>query len=384
MIRVLHVDFRLTMGGVATCNYNILKRLDRKKWAFDFLIEKGEEQFFDKKFEALGSRLLRCESPRNPIAFGRSFSKLIDEFGPYQIIHSHPYAYSGLVVMLAAWKSIPARIVHSRNDHRHVDWRQKPLYHYIMRKLISHYATGGIAVSSGAAEALFPQEWKADSRWTVLRSGIDFEPFEKPINAANIRHEIGLSDDGLVIGHIGRFVKQKNHLFILDILDQIRIKIPSVTLLLVGDGPLVPMVREQLEQRGLSQSAILLEVRNDVSALLKGAIDVLLFPSVHEGLPQVVVQAQAAGTPVVASSNVTREAILYDGGIDFVPLEASISEWVEAVIKSARRPRKASSEALMLAKHSKFNIDAHVAQILKFYNRSLRDAGFTDQVQRLS
>jgi glycosyltransferase involved in cell wall biosynthesis len=178
-------------------------------------------------------------------------------------------------------------------------------------------ATIGLAASAQAAEDLFGNRWRDDPRWRVLSYGIDLTPFAASPQRDRVRAGWGLERDAVVLGHVGRFEPQKNHAFLLEILAAARRIDPRVRPLLMGDGPLRPWVERRAAELGLR--AVFTGSRGDVPRLMLGAMDAFVFPSRFEGLGLAMVEAQAAGLPVIAadvhpSSRATRKRTRWTSG----------------------------------------------------------------------
>ncbi len=310
-MRILHVVGGLNRGGAETWLVQVLRHIDREQFKFDFLVHSNERYAYEDEVTSLGSRVIRCLSPRNPLRYAMNFRKALKEYGPYDCVHSHIHDFGGIALALADWNDVPIRVVQSHLDTRAIDERagaMRRFYLGAMRRLIKKYATVGTAVSEAAGDSLFPPNWRDCGGWRVDPLGIDLEPFTVAVDREAIRKSLGISEGSLVIGHVGRFQEQKNHTFLIDIAEKLVEIEPSTTFLLVGDGPLRPSIERKVAERGLSRHFIFLGVRSDIPKIMKGAMDVFVLPSLFEGLPLVLVEAQAAALPCVVSNVVSAEA----------------------------------------------------------------------------
>jgi glycosyltransferase involved in cell wall biosynthesis len=165
----------------------------------------------------------------------------------------------------------------------------------------------------------------------------DLKKFQGEIVREEIRRELGLPSIGLVIGHVGRFVHQKNHGFLLDVFCEVGKKMQSSHLLLVGEGPDKDEMRRRSAEMGILNRAIFAGVRDDVERLMRGAMDVFVFPSFFEGIGNVLIEAQAAGLPVVMSERVTDEAIVIPELVRKISLTESPCFWADAVLEMSER-----------------------------------------------
>jgi glycosyltransferase involved in cell wall biosynthesis len=309
-MRVLHVVGGPNRGGAETWLVQVLRRLDRDCYKFDFLVHSNEHYAYEDEVVSLGSRVIRCLSPNNLPRYAMNFRRVLKEYGPYDCVHSHVHDYSGIVLALAAFNDVPIRVVQSHLDSRPVDalaGTARRIYLKVMRQLIARYATIGTAVSAKAGDCLFPPNWRSRGNWRLDPLGIDLEPFMVDVDRARVRKSLGIPDGALVIGHVGRFQEQKNHTFLADIAAQfLRIR-PDAVFVLIGEGSLRPAIEARVNEEGLARNFLFLGVRSDVPKLMKGAFDAFLFPSLYEGLPLTVLEAQAAGLPCLISDSVSSE-----------------------------------------------------------------------------
>jgi glycosyltransferase involved in cell wall biosynthesis len=371
-LRVLHVFNRMDRGGAETWIVNVMRRIDRERFRFDFLLESDEPGAYDDEIRALGGALHRAGSPRNPLRFARAFRRTARERGPFDVIHSHVHHASGPILALAAWQGIPARIAHSHSDLRAVHGRSSTVrrgYDRGTEALIGRFATAGLATSRGAAASLFGERWEADGRWRVVPCGIDLEPFARPVDRQATRARLGLPPDALVVGHVGRFAPMKNHAVLVDVFARVRDRRPDARLLLVGDGPLRDKIERKVDALGLREAVVFAGSRADVPELLRGAMDVFVFPSVYEGLGLAIVEAQAAGLPCVIANGVPPEATVVPDLIQRRDLAESPEQWAATILMhhGARHERGAHAAIDRAILESPYTIRASVDALERAY-----------------
>lgn len=366
--RVLHVTGGLSRGGIETWLVQAMQYVPRSAYAFDFLVLTPGPHPYSQEVEAMGSRILVCRRP-NVLAFCLSFLRLLRTYGPFAVVDSHVHHFSGLVLMLAAAAGVPARIVHSHFDARFVErqasWTRRA-YLGSMRRLISRFATEGCAVSEASAEDLFTERWSDDHRWRVTPLGIDLTPFTVPVDRAEVRQELGIPASAYVVGHIGRFVDQKNHEFFVDVAGRFAGLRADAHFLLLGGGPLRTAIEAKVAALGLSSRFTFAGVRSDVPRVIKGAIDVFLFPSKYEGLGLVVLEAQAAGLRSLVSDAVPSEADIAPGYVTRKPLGAWPEEWASELRAIADAGAPGAPPQLALARHS---VEASAVTLLDIYDK---------------
>lgn len=370
-MRILHVFSGLDMGGAETWFMHMLRRLDPAHVQMDVLVRSPRAGVYADEVRALGGRVCSGFAHRRVWSYRHEFQRIIDRYGPYDAIHSHIRHFSGYVLRLAHHARIPARIVHIHSDNRFeyaTTSRARRLYLTLMRRWIRQYATLGLCTSQQAAVGMFGPDWQRDPRWRVLYCGIDLEPFAAAVDRAAVRAELALPPDALVLGHVGRFVQQKNHVFLLDILAEMCQHAPHVRLLLVGDGPLLPQIQARANAAGLSERVVFAGARPDVARLMRGAMDGFVLPSHTEGLGLGLVEAQAAGLPCLCSDVVPDEAIVVEPLVQRLALTQSAAAWASALLAQQHQPRPNPSAALAQVQRSPFAVEQSLESLMRCYH----------------
>ncbi len=377
-LRILHVVGGMTRGGIETWLMHILRHTDRQQLQMDFLVHTRQPCSYDPEVLALGSRLICCDSVGQPLKYARQIRKILDATGPYDVVHSHVHHFSGFVLRIAKQAGVPVRISHSHIDTSAVEAIASPLrrlYLILMRRWIQRYATLGFGCSQDAAANLFGDRWMQDERWQTLYYGIDLEPFQRQYNAQALRSALGIPPDAVVIGHIGRFVEQKNHAFLLKIAADLARKQPRLHLLLVGEGVLQKTIRQEVARLGLTNQTTFAGVRPDIPDLLKGVVDAFVFPSLFEGLGIVLIEAQAAGLPCFISDNIPLEADVVPSLVHRLSLSQSAAEWVSQIQAVLSHPAAISAQhALEIVQNSPFNINRSAQQLQEIYLKQTEGA----------
>lgn len=370
-LRILHVVGGMNPGGVETWLMHVLRRIDRERFRMDFLVHTTTPCAYDDEIRSLGSEIIPCLGPRNPFRYARRLRDVLAR-NDYTIVHSHVHHYSGLVLRVAAKAGVPTRIAHSHNDTSTLERTGSParkLYLALMKRWIDRYATLGFACSRPAAACLFGADWATDNRYSVLYYGIDLKCFRaNGLNPAAVRREIGIPSGAIVVGHVGRMAPQKNHLFLIDIFAEIRKREPRAHLLLIGDGPLRPAIEQRVQKHGLGNSVTFAGLRPDVPRLMLAAMDVFLFPSLYEGLPVVLIEAQAAGLPSVISNVVPPEVDLLSSLVSRIDLARASDQWAAAALAAAIPAVEGRSNSLQFIEQTDMNIDNGVARLTHVYS----------------
>jgi glycosyltransferase involved in cell wall biosynthesis len=373
-IRILQVLSSIAGGGVGVWLLNVMRRLS-PRYQFDFIVFSPEPPKVVREIEAHGGRLLLCDDPHRPWALALRFVKLLRRHGPYDIVHCHLFTYSGLIVYLAYIMNVQQRIVHSHTDTSLNETGHSNLFRSVylalMKKWIRAYATHCLAISKAAAKDLFGDTWLKDGRVRIIHCGIDLSNFGDLVEPIAFRQELNLPPDAFVVGHVGRFIPLKNHVFILTIAQELLKREPRAYFLLVGNGPLRQEMENLAHQQGIHEHVRFLGLRDDVPRLLLRAMDVVILPSWYEGLPLILLEAQAAGRPCLFSDIITEEAEVVFPLIKRLSLTQPAAEWAKALIflkeLNLEVNRKKTSA---LFEKSPFNIETSVAELEKVYKEA--------------
>jgi glycosyltransferase involved in cell wall biosynthesis len=374
-IRILHVVGGMDRGGAETWLMHILRNIDRQQFQMDFLVHTDQHYAYSDEAQSLGSKIIVCPGRYQSWVYTSSFKKILKEHGPYDIVHTHLHHFSGFALYLAKQAGIPVRVIHSHIDTSSIELKakwQRQIYTALTKWLIDRYATVGLAASQMAADDLLGLAWENDPRWQLIYYGIDLAPFHEPVERADILAEFDIPADALVVGHVGRFEPQKNHHFLIEIATEIAKREPNMRLLLLGIGSLRTEIEEKVASLGLIDKVIFAGSRPDVPQLMKGVMDVFLFPSCYEGLGIVLVEAQAAGLPCVFSDVVPVEADVVKPLVQRVSLEKSATDWAEVVLATKNKNSSVTKvSALEILSKSVFNIEVSLQELTKFYSTTV-------------
>ena len=368
LTRVLHVVGAMNHGGVESWLMALLRHADRADVAMDFLVHTSKPAAYDAEIASLGARVLRC-GPVQRLGYARHFQNILRQHGPYDVLHSHVHWFSGVTTALARYTGVPIRIAHSHSNSSVPEFSRGTVragYRRCMRRAMSWASTHLLAASEPAAHALFGPLWDTHAHRNVLYCGVDFSGFSRGDSnhdRQSVREELGLRPDDIVFGHVGSFGRPKNHAFLCSIAEAAARKNSRVSVLCVGTGPLQQDARARLQAAGVR--AILPGVRTDIPRMLR-AMDVFVFPSVYEGLPLAVVEAQAAGLPCLVSTAVTSEVDVVPGLIRWLPLSAGADVWADTALDSARQ--SARTDALEVMRQSPFSVDSSFSQVRALYS----------------
>ncbi|MCU7740172.1 glycosyltransferase family 1 protein [Priestia megaterium] len=334
MIRVLQVIGSMNRGGIETFLMNIYRNIDRNKVQFDFAVHTQKKCAYDDEILDLGGRIFRI-TPRgkNISRHNEDWNKLFKDHPEIQIVHQHVASLTYINGLKFAKKNkVKSRIIHAHNTQS--EGKLHYLMHLINGKRIHKYVTDYFSCSLMASDWLYGRT-KLDSRNAkIVNNAIDVKKFlfdnDKRRKA---REELCLEGD-FVIGHVGRLANQKNHLFLIDIFEKVSHRLGNAKLILVGQGPLKQSIADYINKKGLNDKVKFLGNRPDVNDIMQ-AMDVFVFPSFHEGLGIVLIEAQASGLKCFASKEgVPSEAKITDS-LRFISLESPADIWADNIVETS-------------------------------------------------
>jgi len=347
-IRVLHLLSYLGHGGIETWLMEMLRKANREEIEIDVCLTSDIVGLYDEEFRRLGGRIHRCCLRKNLFAFAKDLKKIL-ESEKYDIFHSHHFLASGYFLKVASSISGLKLIAHVHPTSDAPSGERKafprPLYRWLMKKWIDKYADAVLCPSKGSLEAFWGPDWHNNPRLKLQPNGIDLVPFEREINPAEIRKEFGLPENCRISLTIGRYVPYKNHKIIPDIAASVCSEYQDVYFILNGAGPLEGNIKNKVKELGLEERFRFTSGLPDLMPLWK-ASDVFLFPSLLEGFGVVVIEAAAAGLPVVAT-NIPGviEAATACHSATLMSRDATPQEWSDA-LKNALKTGKLTGEKL--------------------------------------
>ncbi len=365
-IRVLVVA-PLGVGGITSMMINIQRHLDRKQINFDYLVFHDRKEPAEDIVKAMGSRKLVASVDNLGNAAIRRFARLkeikrVCKENNIEILHYNADSAADLMnIMAAKAGGVKYVTIHSHNAGFGTAGIGVKMMSFLLKPLIPLYCDTLWGCSDVAARFLFPQKVIKSKTYYVLPNGIELEKYRFDLSVRDEkRKELGL-DNKFVIGHAGRFVSQKNHTFLLDIFEEVKKKKQESVLLLFGVGELQEAMKEKARSLGIYDSVIFYGASNEMHKMWQ-AIDVLLMPSLHEGLPVTGIEAQASGLPCVFSDVITKEVDVTNTSI-FLSLDASPEKWADEVISLCGKPREDNIEKLRAANYDITTVADTVAKL---------------------
>jgi len=358
-IRILHVFGKLNRGGAETMIMNLYRNIDRSKVQFDFVVHTDDECAYDSEIESLGGIIYHVPKYTgiNHSQYKKAWRDFLKEHSGYKIIHSHVRSTASIYLRMAKKQGLHT-IAHSHNTSS--GKKVTSMVKNIMQYQIRFIADDLFACSKGAGDWLFGKK----RNYIILKNAIDTKEFRFNEKIRQTKREELKVHDKFVIGHVGRFDAQKNHEFLIEIFNAIHINCEEAVLVLIGDGVLRKNIEEKVNKLRLKEFVIFTGVRSDVAELLQAA-DIFLFPSLFEGLPVTLIEAQASGLPCIISDRITDEIELKKGSVSFCSLNDDAEIWADEVLKKKSNDvrQELTSEIIKLG----YDIHSTAKWLQKFY-----------------
>ncbi|MEG7355765.1 glycosyltransferase family 1 protein [Bacillus vallismortis] len=369
--RVLHVLSGMNRGGAETMVMNLYRKMDRSKVQFDFLTYRNDPCAFDEEILSLGGRLFYVPSigQSNPLTFVRNVRHTITENGPFSAVHAHTDFQTGFIALAARLAGVPVRVCHSHNTSWKTgfNWKDR-LQLMVFRRLILANATALCACGEDAGKFLFgPSNME---RVHLLPNGIDLDLFAPNVQWDDEEKTArGIAVDRLIIGHVARFHEVKNHAFLLKLAAHLKDRGVRFQLVLAGDGPLREKMEEEARRQNLLSDVLFLGTEDNIHELMR-TFDVFVMPSLYEGLPVVLVEAQASGLPCIISDTITEKVDAGLGLVTRLNLSEPIGIWAETIARAAAAGRPKRELIKETLAELGYDAQQNVGALLNVYNIS--------------
>ncbi len=326
-IRILQLFTILNRGGAETNVMNYYRKLDRTKFQFDFIVHREEPGAYEEEIFALGGKIFRLP-PFNPLKLKEYKKQIILFFDQhsYPIIHGNCSELGIYIYQEAQKRDTPVIIAHGHNATD--GWNLKSPFRYYYKKRMMRYINTYFTCGYDAAVWLFGKR-NASEAFTMINA-IDTNMFAfNETKSLQIRKQLEATNTQNFI-HVGRFNKQKNHEFLIEVFAELVKLNLNRKLFLVGNGELMEFMQRKVAGLQLEKNVIFLGTRSDVNELLQ-ASDVFLFPSLFEGLPVSLVEAQASGVKCYISDAIPKEAIIVNENVKAISLKKSAIFWAQTI-----------------------------------------------------
>lgn len=359
VLRILNIVPNMRAAGIETFIMNVYRNIDRTKIQFDFLVHSQERQFYDDEIEQLGGKIFRLtyKDDKNFIKYIKDLNTFFKQHKEYNIVHGHMQSMLPVYLMIAKRNNVNIRIAHSHNNSYEKSFKGFILH--IISRFTKYYSTNNFACSCDSGRYMFGKKI-----FEVVSNGINVDNFKfnKKIRD-KYRDDLNLNDK-FVIGHVGRFEKQKNHDFLIDIFANIVEQKENSVLLLIGEGKTKKKIKEKIDDLNLTDKVIFLGIRDDINNLMQ-SMDVFVLPSLYEGLGIVLIEAQSAGLNCFTTKDKVAKETNVSDNIKYIQLNNNSEEWAKEILSSKNNER--SNDINMIKKDFDIKNVAHNLEI-KYFN----------------
>ncbi len=351
MKKLLCIVGNMNAGGAETFLMKMYRKFDKSKYQMDFCVASIQEGFYEKEILDLGGKIYRITPKiKNPIKNFLDIKNIVKNNDYKYVLRVSQHSLSTLE-LLAARLGGAKKIAFRSSNTNPGNSKLSLLIHYVFRPFANLITNVKIAPSTEAALFMFGKRVVKNKKFYLLNNGLEIKDYEySEENRKKIRKELGLKNEFL-IGHIGRFSKQKNHKFLLDIFKEFLKKNSNSLLLLIGIGELENEIKDYAKELNIYNKIIFYGPSNKTSQIYS-AIDYLVFPSLYEGMPNVVIEAQASGLECLVSDTITKECNLTNK-VKFKSLQDSPKEWS----KEIKLEKSNRSDVVKFLYDNHYNID---------------------------
>ncbi|MDO4413639.1 MAG: glycosyltransferase [Erysipelotrichaceae bacterium] len=374
-IKVLIIAGAMNVGGIENQLMHLLRKADKSVFQIDYTTT-AEKAFYEDEMIRYGSECIHIPRTggKHFYRYCKALYKIIRE-GDYDIVHSHELFHSGMVLLTARLAGVQNRFVHAHNwmegdnpnAHKSV---KRILYNHVMQRLIQWNATEFIACSSLAGEFLFGRKVINKDNYHLVFNSVDTNRFIDNYG----KKEIGdyVDDEWTNVIQIGRFTPVKNQLFTVEIANELRNRGRKIRFLLVGNtgGTYDEKVKRKIEDYGLEEYVHLLGIRKDIDSLMRKS-SAFLLPSLYEGMPLVLIEAQASGLPCVVADTFSHEVDFHTGSIHWLKLEDGLTVWCDSVEKAVRTERVDLNSVKAAIEKYGFDSDSFARKVCQLYEKSV-------------
>ena len=374
-IKVMQVIGQLRIGGAENVAMNLYRYIDRNIFEFHYLVYNYKIGDYEREVFELGGKVIHINySYWHLNRYKRDLLNTFKDNGPYDIIHVHTMFHNGVILQIANQAKIPLKISHAHTTRD--GWQDtvgiktiiKKLYINYMRKLICNNSDLLVACSQDAGIFLYGK-LNYKERGMLLKNGIHIAKYIFNQNIRNTMRKNNNISDKRVYGCIGHFDEVKNHVFLIDVFEKISQIDKNAVLILLGDGILKPAIQRICAEKQLSAKVFFFGNVQNVHEWLQ-AMDFLLMPSLYEGFPLVLVEAQVSGLKCFVSDTISREVNI-TGKVRFLPL--FINEWTFIINEEVEYDRSDINIEQLLS--SEYNVFTSVRKMEEIYLELLHRKG---------
>lgn len=334
-IRIVHNIASLHLGGSQAFVMNMYRNIDRSKVQFDFVVTPETKEGFYDEITNLGGKIFSCPRYKgtNHIQYNKWWDDFFNEHPEYKVIHGHVRSTASIYLKIAKRHGlVTIAHSHSTSNGNGISVIVKRIMQLPIRKQADYL----FACSDKAGKWLYGEKAITQQNYYMIPNGVDLKRFEFDVNKRNqMRMTLGIKKDMMILGHIGRLSTPKNHKFLLNVFNKYHKINSNSKLLLVGDGELFDCIKEHIDKLNISDAVIMTGSKQNTEDYYQ-VMDIFVFPSLWEGLPVSVVEAQANGLQCLISDVITHDVDLTDL-IQYLPLDEEL--WLGAIVEAHKKKR---------------------------------------------
>lgn len=365
--KVLVVIQLLRRGGVEIAAVNFASHLDKEKYEITYYLQnasEGQDDELVKQVLKSGAKIIKKDNLQQGYLNGYKDALRVMNAGKYDIVHSHVMFYNGIIMLAAKKCGVKKRVSHSHaTKWNHKETLPFKIYRAVMRKLINIFATDKLACSTAAGNYMYGEKEYA-KHGQFLANGIELSRYSFNLDTREKKREdLLVKDNEIIVGHIGTIYRIKNQVFLVEVFAEMLKTNPNMKLILAGEIIDGDKITEKSNNLGIEDKVIMLGQRNDIAELLQ-AFDIMIFPSLNEGLPVSLIEAQASKLPCLISDRVTTE-VKYNSNVDFMPLEESKEKWSSRAFELLNYDRNSID---LTALSNNYDIDKVADRLNKIYS----------------
>lgn len=357
--RILCIVGNMNAGGAETFLMKMFRKLDKRKYQMDFCVSANNKGFYDDEIEKLGGKIIHItKKTKNPLKNFFDIKNAVKKGNYQSVMRISQHSMSALDLFAAKMGGAKKLIFRSSNSNSCGSFLNR-IMHLIFKPLAIIIPNVKIAPSDKAAIHMFGEKQYKNGKVVILNNGLSIDEYKYNGEIRNRkRKELNIDDDELIIGHVGRMTQQKNHLFLIDVFEKYLKINDKCKLLLIGDGELKEKIIDNINKKGIQNKVILLGIRKDTNDLYQ-AMDCFVFPSLYEGMPNTVIEAQTSGLYCIVSNTITKEVDL-TGNVKFINLNDD-NIWVQSIMKSQKR-----NSSYLKVKQNGYDIEDVVNIFIKY------------------
>lgn len=374
-IKVLIVAGAMNVGGIENQLMHLLRQADQTRFQIDFTSTE-QNPVFKEEILSLGSECIMIPKTygRHFLRYCRALFKVMRQ-GDYDIVHSHELFHSGMVLLTARLACVKHRFVHAHNwsDDEGVgvkkSWKRRA-YNHVMQRLIQWNATDFVACSTLAGKFLYGGKVVKQPNYHLVFNSVDTSKFIEKYDQVESGEFCG--DGWINVLQVGRFTPIKNQLFTAEIAKELKVRGKKIRILCAGNvgGEYDDAVAAKIREYGIEEQMLLIGVRKDIDVLMRKS-SAFLLPSLYEGMPLVLIEAQASGLPCVTADTYSREVDFSLGTVNWLQLEDGVSAWADAVEKATAQGRAEKAAVVQAIEKGGFDSRVFAKKICELYEESM-------------